>query len=215
MKVRFADRAALAVGRQLACPAGPGGRAVAALMRFVNRKPTRALIDALQMRPGHQVLDVGCGDGAALAALPDGTHRFGLDRSETMLAIADRRLNRRASEDRVRLREGDMLKLPFGEHSFDRILASNVLYFCPDIPAFIAECRRVARPGALLGIYVTAAELMASWPFAGPRTHRHFTRQELQSELDASAVERKDQQIRALKLSGGVHGLIVLARVGC
>ena len=42
----------------------------------------------------------------------------------------------------VRLRHGDMLALPFGANAFDRILASNVLYFFA--PTFRPSCKSAA-----------------------------------------------------------------------
>ena len=209
----FADRAALAIGRQLANPSGSGGFLLAVMMRVFNRRPTRALIEALDIRPGHHVLDIGCGDGMALSAVPRTTWRYGVDQSETMLSIAWRRLNRDLKSGRVKLRHGHMLALPFGAKAFDRILACNVLYFCSDIPALVQECRRVSRPEAILGIYVTSARSMAKWPFAGPRTHRHFSREQLESELEAAGVMQGEQEIRQLALPGGMEGLIALVRL--
>lgn len=209
----FADRAALAAGRQLANPSGSGGFLLAVMMRVFNRRPTHALIEALDIRPGHHVLDIGCGDGMALSAVPRTTWRYGADQSETMLSIARRRLNRDLKDGRIRLRHGDMLALPFGANAFDRILASNVLYFCTDIPALVQECRRVARPEAILGIYVTSARSMANWSFAGPRTHRHFSREQLGAELEAAGVMQGEREVRQLALPGGMEGLIALVRL--
>jgi ubiquinone/menaquinone biosynthesis C-methylase UbiE len=187
---------------------------VAAIMRVANRGPTHALIEALDIQAGQNILDVGCGDGTALAAMPRETWRCGLDQSEMMLSIASKKLRRDATPGTFRLRHGDMLALPFGNGSFDRILASNVLYFCADIPAFVDECRRVARPGAVLGIYVTAAHSMAKWAFAGHETHRHFTCEQLGAELFAAGIQPADLEIRQLALPGDIKGLIALARLG-
>lgn len=209
----LANRAAFAFGRQLSNPSGTGGVAVAALMRVFNRRPTRALIDAVDIRPGHHVLDIGCGDGAALAAIPRDTWRYGVDQSETMLSIARRRLKRDMTDGRVRLRQGDMMALPFGEGAFDRILGSNILYFCSDVPALVRECRRVARPEAVLGFYVTSATSMAKWVFAGSRTHRQFSREQLEAELDTADVGQGELEIRQIALPGGIDGLIAIVRL--
>ena len=106
-----------------------------------------------------------------------------------------------------------MLALPFEPCTFDRIIASNTLYFCEDVPAFVGGCRRVARPGALLGIYVTSADSMAKWKFAGASTHRHFTHDQLAAELANAGIEAVDQRISSLSLPGGIEGLIAVARL--
>ena len=201
-------RAAAALGRQLACPSGAGGRLLGPLMRFANRRPSRALIDALAIRPHHRVLDIGCGDGAVLAMLGDVAWRAGVDRSATMIAAARHRLAWPIRTGRADIVEGDMRALPFADGSFDRIIASNVLYFCDNIPAFLAECRRVGRPGATLGIYVTAAQSMARWAFASQATHRHFERGDLEQIFAANALGADDFSISPLSLPGGIEGLI-------
>jgi ubiquinone/menaquinone biosynthesis C-methylase UbiE len=207
------DRVAEAAGRQLAHPSGVGGRIASAVMHVANRRPTQLLFGKLDIRPNHRVLDVGCGNGAALAALPDVRWRCGVDQSQTMLEIARRRLRRNIDQGCAHLCWGDMLALPFSANSFDRIIASNVLYFCSDIPAFIDECRRVARRGALLGIYVTSAASMEKWRFAGPATHRHFSQHAIEIELEKSNVDQESRSITQLALPGGVEGLIAVVRL--
>jgi len=211
--IEILDRANRAIGRQLSNPHGVGGRLVGAAMRYANRWPTRALIDAMDIRPEHRVLDVGCGDGSALAAVPHARLRCGVDRSETMLAVAKARLRRSIHEGRVKLTFGDMMELPVETGGYDRIVASNILYFCEDVPAFIEECRKVAAPGALLGIYVTAAASMAKWRFASRLTHRHFTRAELDKELDRAGAAPEKRTLIELPLPGDVEGLIALVQL--
>ncbi len=182
-------------------------------MHAANRRPIRALIDALDVQSWHRVLDIGCGDGIALAAIPHAARLSGIDRSETMLSLARKKLRREIRDGRVDLQRGDMFALPFEPTTFDRIIASNILYFCEDLPAFVSECRRVAKPGALLGIYVTSANSMAKWRFAGASTHRHFTRQQLEAELERSELDGGDRRIVSLDLPGGIEGLIAVARI--
>lgn len=179
-------------------------------MRLANRRPSRALIDALGIRAHHRALDIGCGDGAMLAMLGDLAFRAGVDRSATMAAAARRRLGRAIRKARADIIQGDMLALPFAAGSFDRIIAANVLYFCSDIPALLTECRRVSRSGAQLGIYVTARQSMARWSFAGPATHRHFDASDLEQEFAAADVRPDDFRIISIALPGGVEGLVAV-----
>lgn len=183
---------------------------VGAAMRLFNRRPTRALIEALDIRPDHHVLDIGCGDGSTLEAVGPVALRCGVDRSETMLASSRRRLGSEMARSLVSIRLGDMLDLPFGPYSFDRFIVSNVLYFCRDVPRLVAECRRTARPGAKLGIYVTSAGTMAKWRFAGPATHRHFSQSQLAEELEAAGIDASRRQILQLDLPARVEGLIAI-----
>ena len=209
----LSDRFFGSVGRQLSNPTGAAGRLIGGVMSVTNRRPTEALIDALQVRHEHRVLDIGCGNGTALAALPHVAWRCGLDQSETMLAVARRRLHAAIEKGRAEFRLGDMMNLPFEANSFDRFIASNTLYFCNDVPHFILECQRIAKPGAMLGIYVTSAKWMEKWRFAGPATHRHFSRQQLEVELDRAGIGPGNRSIRSISLPGRIEGLIAVARL--
>jgi ubiquinone/menaquinone biosynthesis C-methylase UbiE len=206
----ISDRAAMAFGRQLSSPSGLGGQLVGLAMRIANRRPTRALIEALDVLPEHFVLDIGCGDGSMLQQIGQVAWRCGMDTSETMLDSSRRCLKVDIARGYVGLCRGDMLDLPFGPQSFDRFVVSNVLYFCRDVPRLIAECRRAARPRAKLGIYVTSAETMAKWRFAGPATHRHFSASQLEQELEASGVAERDRRIMPFALPAGARGLIAI-----
>ena len=50
------------------------------------------------------------------------------------------------------LMAGDVLDLPFDDASFDAIFASALLQHLPDPSAALREARRVARPGAVIGV---------------------------------------------------------------
>src|ERR1700744_5387191 len=77
-------------------------------------------LDEAGVAAGTSVLDVGCGSGLALAlAAERGAQTSGLDISAPLLEVARRRI---ADAD---LREGGLDALPFGDESFDAVLAIN------------------------------------------------------------------------------------------
>jgi SAM-dependent methyltransferase len=57
--------------------------------------------------------------------------------------------------DGITLVTGDVLDLPFPDASFDAIFASALLQHLPDPLAALREARRVARPGAVIGVVDT------------------------------------------------------------
>jgi len=74
--------------------------------------------------PGLRVLDVGCGTGMYLEAYADaGAVCTGIDLSPAMLGVANERLG-----DRATLELGDASNMPFGDSSFDLVLASLFLH---------------------------------------------------------------------------------------
>lgn len=88
------------------------------------------------------VLEVGCGTGHWLAALaPHARTVAGLDPSAGMLARA------RAAAPGASLVRGRAEALPWRAATFDRVLAVNALHHFAAPHAFVAEARRVLRPG--------------------------------------------------------------------
>ena len=115
-----------------------------------GRDYKRRLLDALDVRAGHTVLDVGCGPGTDLAALadavgPTGTV-IGVDGDPAMVAEAQRRLAGRP----VDIRAGDAHALPLTDASVDRARVDRVLQHVTSPPRALAELHRVLRPEGVL-----------------------------------------------------------------
>jgi arsenite methyltransferase len=120
-----------------------------------QRRVVRA---ALDLQPGEDVLDIGSGPGLlaceiAAAVGPDGSVH-GLDSSDSMLAIADRR-ERPAGSAPVAFAPGDAGALAFADSSFDAAVATQVYEYVADVQAALAEAYRVLRPGGRLLILDT------------------------------------------------------------
>lgn len=206
-------RVAHALGRQLAHPQGLAARLVGPAMTLANRAPIRLATDALGARPYERVLDAGCGTGDAIRLLAEaGAIVTGVDRSIAMLDQAARRNRSAVARGQVSLHRADFAELPFDDASFDGVLAANVAYFWAEAHAIVAELRRVLRPGGRLVIYVTDADTMRGWAFAGPETHRHWDRDGLSTALAAGGFATGAIDVRAVRLAFGAQGLIARAR---
>lgn len=118
-----------------------------------ERRFMQAGLSLLNVSEGERVLEIGFGTGRALAALAasagDSGRVFGIDISDGMLAAARRRLSGLGLEGRVELERGDAASLPYDDTSFDAVFMSFTLelFDKPEIPAILAGCFRVLRPG--------------------------------------------------------------------
>jgi arsenite methyltransferase len=114
----------------------------------------RVVVEALAPRPGERALDLGCGPGLLAcqiaAAIGPGGRVHGLDASPSMLAIAARR-DCGPGAAPLELSEADVGgPLPLEDRSVDLAVATQVYEYVPDMPAALAEARRVLVPGGRL-----------------------------------------------------------------
>lgn len=118
--------------------------------RLEGRAKALAL-ELLDVEPGQRALHVGVGTGTQHAALRAAAGPRGLvvgcDLSRRMLEITWGRAP-------TPLCEGDAARLPFADRSFDRLFSAYMLDLIPlaEIPAVLAEFRRVLRPGGRLAL---------------------------------------------------------------
>ena len=110
-----------------------------------------ATLQALALRPGERVLDVGSGPGFLVAEMAEQVgpagHVTGLDISDSMVALARQRCAHGPIASRTTIVKGDAAALPFPSGSFDAGVATQVYEYVPNISAALAELHRVLRPG--------------------------------------------------------------------
>jgi SAM-dependent methyltransferase len=109
------------------------------------------LLEAVNLKPGMELLDAACGTGhATIPAARGGARVTGLERSSDLLAIA----RERAADAMVEVEwvEGDIRELPFGDGRFDRVISTFGHMLWPDHERTAAELRRVCRPDGVIGI---------------------------------------------------------------
>lgn len=127
------------------------------LLTESNRAASEALADALDLRGGERVLELGFGGGAALTRAGQalgargGGWLAGVDLSPDCVEVTRSAL---AALDLERvdvdLRVGSATGIPFPDASFDVVFHMNCWYFWPDLSGGLRECARVLRPGGAM-----------------------------------------------------------------
>jgi demethylmenaquinone methyltransferase/2-methoxy-6-polyprenyl-1,4-benzoquinol methylase len=114
----------------------------------------RALIQAIDPRPGQRILDVATGTGLVATALARrGAHVTALDQSEHMLAGARRRLTEHPElQAQITLVQGEAERLPFADGEFDALSFTYLLRYVDDRAGTMRELARVVKPGGRLGM---------------------------------------------------------------
>jgi ubiquinone/menaquinone biosynthesis C-methylase UbiE len=112
------------------------------------------ILDALNLRDGGHVLDVGCGlggDAIDIANRVGPTGRVvGIDCSEAMIVEAR---SLAGAEPAVTFRVGDVQNLPFADATFDACRAERTLMHVPDSERAVSEMVRVTRHGGRVAVF--------------------------------------------------------------
>jgi demethylmenaquinone methyltransferase / 2-methoxy-6-polyprenyl-1,4-benzoquinol methylase len=130
------------------------GRMGAVLSFGQDPRWRRALIGAIDPRPGERILDVATGTGLVAFGLAErGAEVVGLDQSDQMLAGARRRLATRPDlAERISLVPGEAEQLPFADGEFDALSFTYLLRYVDDRAATMRELARVVKPGGRIGM---------------------------------------------------------------
>jgi MPBQ/MSBQ methyltransferase len=133
----------------------PDALAPAEEFHTLGRMATIALADAAAVNPTDHVLDVGSGLGgpARLLARRYGCRVTGIDLTQELCDVAADLTRRVGLSDRVDLRQGNALDLPFVDGSFDVVWTQHVSMNISDKAALYGEMRRVAKDGGRLAFF--------------------------------------------------------------
>lgn len=125
------------------------------LLGFGYRRLRVEAVDALALKRGDTVLEIGCGTGANFPLIEDRIGRsgrlIGIDLTAAMLDEARDRVAREGW-DNVELVQCAASAYPFAEHSVDAALSTFALTLEPEYDAVIASLARALRPNGRFAI---------------------------------------------------------------
>ncbi|MDE7122106.1 MAG: class I SAM-dependent methyltransferase [Oscillospiraceae bacterium] len=98
-----------------------------------------------------QVLEIATGTGLIARNTAQYAKKYiATDFSEQMLYQAQKINRKKQKIENLYFMKADACALPFPDHSFDVVIASNVLHIMPDPEKALSEIRRVLRSGGIL-----------------------------------------------------------------
>lgn len=132
-------------------PRGLLGRLGGALMAHGNSATERQLVRLARLRGSDTVLVVGPGPGVGLKQAGEQAGLVvGVEPSEEMRHVAERRCATLVAEGKVEIRPGTAEDTGAPEAWFDVVLSVNNAQLWPDRPRALAELHRALHPGGLL-----------------------------------------------------------------
>jgi ubiquinone/menaquinone biosynthesis C-methylase UbiE len=175
----------------------------------INAPFVETALDAVDLCPGHQVLDLACGTGfaargAAARVGPTG-HVAAADFNEAMLKVAAAKAPRMYPDIEFTAAPAD--QLPYADDTFDIVVCQQGVQFFPDLSAALVEASRVLRTGGRF-----AATTWASWDrspyfaaqhpvlteYGGPAAEAHF----------AMAFSCPAERLTAALTDAGFHEIV-------
>jgi SAM-dependent methyltransferase len=138
-----------------------------AVFEYLRSAKVIATLERAQVSVHGRVLDSGCGGGGTVVSFAEEVElAVGLDLDARFRGSGTRLAGEKAVAN-VRFVQGDGLRLPFADRSFDLVLSHSVIEHVRSAEQYLRECHRVLRPGGLL--YLATAPYLS---FAGAHLPR-------------------------------------------
>jgi ubiquinone/menaquinone biosynthesis C-methylase UbiE len=160
----------------------------------------RVFLAEIDLSPGDNLLEVGCGGGALLREmLKSGCHAAAIDHGFDMVRLARATNQDAIAAGRLTIAQGDAEHLPFPDATFTRAIMTGVLAHLSDPVGALREIRRVLAEGGRLMVLGSDPELRGTPAAPEPAASRlrFYTPDELR-DLGIAAgfanarVERRD-----------------------
>ncbi|NQU56378.1 MAG: class I SAM-dependent methyltransferase [Rhodospirillales bacterium] len=168
----------------------------AALQEPLHAPLWEAMLAATGVGNGAKLLDAGCGAGGlSVLAAQRGAEVSGIDATEALVGIAQERVSD------GEFRTGDLEALPYGNDTFDVVLAANSAQYAADPVAALAELKRVTKSGGRI--------VVAIWGQAENCEFRHI----LKAVAETMPEPPKGGGPFALSESGALEALLAKADI--
>ncbi|MGZ8452518.1 MAG: class I SAM-dependent methyltransferase [Candidatus Binatia bacterium] len=153
-------------------------RAQSSYMRVIDQ-----LFHELNLRPGHSILEVGCGPGAIVRRLAARTRGVkpivAVDVNRYLVGEAVALAKREGLDGYIEFHLGDATQLPFADNRFDRTISCTVMEE-GDADRMLSDFVRVTKPGGKVGSVTRSTDL--------PRWVNLPLSQQLKAKVDSAGL---------------------------
>jgi SAM-dependent methyltransferase len=149
---------------------------------FVGRRKLVRQLVARHVRDAQAlVLDAGCGTGGTMKELAAACDICGCDASPHALAFCRQR-------GFANVAAGDVVALPYADHTFRAVISCDVLEHLPDDRAGLREMVRVLQPGGVIIATVPAHRFLWSEHDEALAHRRRYSARELRRNLEEAGL---------------------------
>jgi ubiquinone/menaquinone biosynthesis C-methylase UbiE len=185
----------------------------------VNETINQLSIDALDLKPGDKVLEIGMANGyfvRYLFAKQNNITYTGCDYSVKMVYEANRINEELVKQEKAEFILADAAELPFAEQVFDKIMVVATLYYFDKLEDVFSEFRRVLKPHGQLLVSIRPRSVMELFGTSDFSDHM-FSREELRELISSqgfgilSEQEHQEPDIKMLEEYVPATSIIVVA----
>jgi ubiquinone/menaquinone biosynthesis C-methylase UbiE len=185
------------IANQFRRPRGILGLIAANAMKKPNQVAYDKIIEMMDIRPGDQLLEIGCGEGRGIRQIMQDRidcEIDAIDFSMLMVKKAMRNNKNAVIEKRANIIYGDFTEYDFKDKRYSKIFAINVIYFWKELQPVFKKLFSLIKSNGQLYLYMSSPELLHNIPFAVDAVFNKYSLETVKKELAGAGFNSVENQ---------------------